>query len=342
MKIAVASTVVPFAKGGGRRLAGELTQALSRRGHEVDEILFPFWPDPDEMVEQMLALRLFDLSHEAELLICLRTPSYLLRHPNKVVWFLHHHRPAYDLRETHADPQNSNSDAIREAIYASDRLGLGEARRVYAVSRVVASRLRAYNDLSCDVLYPPFEQAESYRCDEYGDYVFFPSRIAPLKRQALALEAMAHVRSNVRLVITGEPDLPEQLGELRELVSSLGLEDRVELGGEWIDEKRKRELFAGCLAVLYPPLQEDYGYVTTEAFAASKAVITCTDSGGPLEFVHEGVNGLVVEPEPQAIAGALDDLARDGRRARKLGQEAKRTLEQRDLSWDPVVEALTR
>lgn len=342
MKIAVATTIVPFAKGGGRRLSGDLTRALSRRGHEVDEILLPFWPEPEEMVEQMLALRLLDVTHEAELLICLRTPSYLIRHPNKVVWFLHHHRPAYDLRETHADPPGPHSEAIRESIYESDRLGLGEARRVYAVSQVVANRLREYNDLSCDVLYPGLEDDEGYHCDEYGDFVFFPSRIAPLKRQALALEAMAHVRSDIRLVIAGEPDLPEHLRPLRELVSSLGLEDRVELAGEWISEERKRELYGRCLAVLYPPLGEDYGYVTTEAFAASKAVITCTDSGGPLEFVRDGINGLVVDPEPRALAAALDALARDRARARTLGQAAQKTLHELDLRWDPVVEALTR
>lgn len=342
MKIAVATTVVPFAKGGARRHAGELTAALSRRGHEVDEILLPFWPDPEEMVEQMLALRLLDLTHEAELLICLRTPSYLLRHPNKVVWFLHHHRPAYDLRETYPDPRTPHSDAIRESIYESDRLGLREARRVYAISRVVADRLREYNNLSCEVLYPAFGDADSYHCDEYGDFIFFPSRIAPLKRQALAVEAMAYVRSDIRLVISGEADVPEHLDRLRELVAGLGLEDRVELEGAWIDEGRKRELYAGCLAVLYPPLGEDYGYVTTEAFAASKALITCTDSGGPLEFVQDGRNGLVVEPEPRALAGALDELAGDRPRARRLGEEAKRALRRLDLRWDPVVEALTR
>jgi glycosyltransferase involved in cell wall biosynthesis len=342
MRIAVATTVVPFAKGGGRRLARELTRALAERGHEVDEILLAFWPDPEEMVEQMLALRLLDVTHEAELLICLRTPTYLLRHRNKVVWFLHHHRPAYDLLETHPDPRSPHSDAIRESIYESDRLGLGEARRVFAVSRVVADRLRAYNDLACDVLHPAFENADDYHCDEYGDFVFFPSRIVPLKRQALAVQAMAHVRSGVRLVIAGEPDLPEHLEALRELNSSLDLGGRVELVGEWIDEARKRELYARCLAVVYPPLGEDYGYVTTEAFAASKAVLTCTDSGGPLEFVQDGVNGLVLEPDPQALAVALDALARDRDQARKLGQQAKKTLGELDLRWDPIVEALTR
>ena len=40
-----------------------------------------------------------------------------------------------------------------------------------------------------------------------------------------------------------------------------------------------------ALGVIFPPLDEDYGYVTLEAMLAAKPVITCTDSGGPLEFV---------------------------------------------------------
>ena len=44
------------------------------------------------------------------------------------------------------------------------------------------------------------------------------------------------------------------------------------------------------------PVQEDYGFVTVEAFASRKAVVTCTDSGGPAELVVDGTNGYVSEP----------------------------------------------
>jgi glycosyltransferase involved in cell wall biosynthesis len=52
---------------------------------------------------------------------------------------------------------------------------------------------------------------------------------------------------------------------------------------------------------VFPPLQEDYGFVTVEAFASRKAVITCRDSGGPAELVQDGVSGFVCEPTPASL-----------------------------------------
>ena len=50
---------------------------------------------------------------------------------------------------------------------------------------------------------------------------------------------------------------------------------------------------------------EDYGYITLEAFFAGKPVITHTDSGGPLEFVTHEHNGLVTEPNPVSLGNAI-------------------------------------
>ena len=57
--------------------------------------------------------------------------------------------------------------------------------------------------------------------------------------------------------------------------------------------------------VCFPAQDEDYGFVTVEAFASGKPVVTCSDSGGPLEFVHDGVEGLVSAPTPEALASRL-------------------------------------
>ena len=62
------------------------------------------------------------------------------------------------------------------------------------------------------------------------------------------------------------------------------------------------ELYAGALAVVFAPFDEDFGYVTLESFLARKPVITAIDAGGPLEFVEDGVNGAVCEPTAAAIA----------------------------------------
>ena len=72
-----------------------------------------------------------------------------------------------------------------------------------------------------------------------------------------------------------------------------------------VSEEEKRRQYAHSRAVLFPPEDEDYGYVTLEAMLAAKPVLTCDDSGGPLEFVRDGETGRIVEPTPQALADAM-------------------------------------
>ena len=88
----------------------------------------------------------------------------------------------------------------------------------------------------------------------------------------------------------------------------------------------------------YPPYDEDFGYVTLEAFLARKPVVTCTDSGGPNEFVVDGVNGYVCEPSAAALADALGRLAADRRRAAALGDAGHEVA--RRITWDGVIETL--
>ena len=53
-------------------------------------------------------------------------------------------------------------------------------------------------------------------------------------------------------------------------------------------KSRNANCYAHSLGVIFPAVDEDYGYVTLEAMLSSKPVITCADSGGPLEFVVDG------------------------------------------------------
>ena len=98
------------------------------------------------------------------------------------------------------------------------------------------------------------------------------------------------------------------------------------------------DLYAGALAVVYAPFDEDYGYVTLEAFLCAKPVITATDSGGTLEFVVDGQNGFVCAPEPAAIGAALARLAAD--RALRRGSVRQDCPRARQITWDGVVERL--
>ncbi len=91
--------------------------------------------------------------------------------------------------------------------------------------------------------------------------------------------------------------------------------------------------------MVYPPFDEDFGYVTLEAFLARKPVVTCTDSGGPNEFVVDGVNGYVCEPDAAGAGGR--DQPPGGRSAPRRGAWRRRPRGRaRAITWDGVIETL--
>jgi len=90
--------------------------------------------------------------------------------------------------------------------------------------------------------------------------------------------------------------------------------------------------------VVYAPFDEDFGYVTLEAFLAKRPVVTAADSGGPLEFVRTGVNGAVTEALPEAIAEAINGYAADRGLARSHGEAGFEVA--RGITWSGVVERI--
>jgi glycosyltransferase involved in cell wall biosynthesis len=323
VRVLVASTFVPFIEG--------------------DTIEIPYLSHWEEMLDQMLALRLIDVSEDADVLVAIRPPSYLLNHPNKRLWFIHHHRGAYDLWGTpwQDPPSTPEGLAMRDAIHGSDNIYLREAQRIFTNSQIVADRLRKFNDLEGTVLYPPLGHPERFYSGAAEDFVFYPCRITSHKRQMLAIEAAVHLSSDVRVVIAGAPDHPSQLAPLREFIREHQLEQRVELIPRWISEEEKAELIARSVGVLYIPFDEDsYGYVTLEAFHARKPVITCRDSGGTLEIIENDLNGFIVDPDAVSLARAIDALRSDPARAAAMGENAHRVLLEKSINWDSVVDSL--
>lgn len=345
MRVVIASTFVPFVKGGGTKIADDLEAELSRRGVETAKVMLPLFPAWEAIPEQTLALRLLDLADISDdRLICIRFPSHALRHPNKVAWFIHHYREAYDLWDSPwcPIPHNDRGERYRQQLIASDNLFLGECRSIYTNSKIVGERLRIYNRIDADgVLYPPLPSDHPFRPGEFGDYLFYPSRVNEMKRQKLAIEALVHTHPSLKLVIAGTSETPAYLDSLKARVEELGLKDRVHFTG-WITEEEKAKWMAGCCACLYLAFEEDsYGYVTLEAYHAEKPVIALTDSGGALEIVEDGLNGLVAEPTPDALAVAMTRCWWDREEAQRMGREGRRTIDRLNIGWDRVVERLT-
>ena len=343
MKILIATTVNPFIGGGSTNIVDWLEEALLHFGHTVETFRLPFSDHHADILEQLVALRMMDLSEYGDRLITVRTPSHLLKHPNKVCWFIHHYRSAYDLWGTkyQAMPNTLESEACRQAIISADNIGLRECKSLFCNSQVVQNRLKTYNNLDAEVLYPPLLQPEQFHCGEFGDYLLYFSRLTHHKRQWLAIESLRYTKTPVHLILAGEPD-PESGGaylrELQELVTRYKLSSRVTLLARWIPTEEKIRLFAECLATLYFPFDEDsYGYPSLESYAAGKAVLSTTDSGGTGELLLDGVNGIISPPDPELIAEGMDSMYRNRAAAKQMGQAGQQRIQELGIDWDHVL-----
>ena len=340
MRIVVADARAPFIRDGGELHVQSLVAQLRLRGHDAESVTLPFNGRKDELLDQACAWRMLNLSasnaRPIDVMIATRFPTWCARHPRKVVWLIHQHRAAYELFGTpFSDFTDSEPDTrLRQRIAALDSRMFGECERIVTNSRNTAKRVEHFNGASARPLYHPPPLAADLRTGSYGDYVLVVARHEPLKRIDLVLRAMAHVSSPVRLVIVGDGS---QRVALEGEAAALNVRHRVTFAGPLRGEP-VADLYGGALGVVYAPFDEDYGYVTLEAFLAAKPVITTADAGGPLEFVRDGINGFVCEPAPASVAAAIDRLAADRSLAERLGRAGREVAQ--TITWDGVIEQL--
>ena len=339
--IAVVTSSPPMAEGGHMVIARELTRALRDAGHDAHILVTP-QNRFGRQASAYLATWLTDVTSSEgrpiDQVISLRYPSYAVRHRRHVCWLNHTMREYYDLWDTFSATLSAKGrvkERVRKTfIHAADRYLLARLTRLFVQSKTVQQRIAAWQSVNSTVLYPPAPH-RAYRCTGYGPSFLFVSRLTRLKRADLLVRALATPAATVvRLVIAGEG---EERPMLERLAADIGVADRVTFTGRLTDDQMLDEL-ATCRAVCFPPFQEDYGFVTVEAFAARKAVITCRDSGGPAELVKDGVNGFVCEPTPEALGHAMRRLADDPALAERLGSAAFEAGER--LTWAETVRQL--
>jgi glycosyltransferase involved in cell wall biosynthesis len=342
-RIAVVTSSPPMVEGGHLVIARSIVQALCDAGHEADIVVTPqnrFGRQASAYVATWLTDVGSANGQPIDQVISLRYPSYAVRHPKHVCWLNHTMREYYDLWDRFSGGLGTAGlakERVRRTLtHAADRYLLTRnVTRLFVQSRTIQRRLSMWPELRSTVLYPPAPQ-RAYRCDEYGGYLFMVSRLTPLKRADLFVQALAQPEAaGIKAVIAGEG---EERDRLIALIASLGLSGRVTLAGR-LDDAQLLDHLARCRAVVFPPLDEDYGFVTVEAFAARKPVITCRDSGGPAELVEDGVNGFVTDPTPLALAAALRRMTDDAALAGRMGDAAAAAGAK--LSWPETVKVLT-
>jgi len=341
MRILVCEAHVPFIYGGAERHVDRLVVELRRQGCDAQKVSIPFkWYPKAELLTQAAVWRLLDLSEfnsaPVDLVIATKFPTYFVRHPRKVTWLFHQYRAIYDLAGTpFSEFTHEERDvALRKRLIDLDTEVLAESTRLFSNSRNTAARLEKYNGLSATPLYHPPPLAEHLVAGPFGDYVLSVGRLELTKRVDLVVRALARTDRSVRLVIVGGGS---QRPQLEALAGELGVAARVSFAGE-VDDEQLAELYANALAVAFAPFDEDYGYITLEAFLARKPVVTSRDAGGPLEFVEDGVNGFVIAPDADAMADRIAQLAADRALARRLGDAGFQRAAA--VTWDGVVEQL--
>jgi glycosyltransferase involved in cell wall biosynthesis len=334
-------------RGGAEAHTESLVRALKEAGHEAELVsIAGKWYPATELAHQMAVWRSFDITEsnglKVDAVVALKFPAYLAQHERKIVWLIHQHRSAYELwnHPRFADlSKQEDGRVVRDLVWQSDRVALGEAKRVFTNSRNVKERLWNTLRIPGEVLYHPSSVTEillNRPPGSLGEYIFYPSRLEALKRQSLVIEAMRHVRTPVKLVLVGRGPDEKSLRE-RVRARKLGTRVRFEIG---VSDQRLQELYLEALGVYFGPFDEDYGYVTIEGFAAARPVVTPSDSGGPLEFVTNEQTGFVVAPEPREIAQAFDRLWNDRAAAARMGKAGHELVRSVVPRWPDVVARL--
>lgn len=341
--IAVCAAQVPFFSGGAEIHVEALIHQLRQRGYEVELINIPYkWYPHSQLLEIMDFWKKLDLTEsngkKIDMVIATKFPSYFIQHPRKVLWLIHQYRQMYDLLDSPYsgfDMRDPKDRELRDQFVAMDTEALSSYKSRFTNAQNTADRLQKYNGLASKALYHPPRLVGRY--ENLGDegYVLSVGRLDKLKRIDALISALPCVDSKIKCKIAGSG--PER-EPLEALAKKLNVSDRVEFLG-YVSDDDLIQLYGKSSVVYFAPQDEDYGYITLEAFLSQKPVITAVDAGGPLEFVRHEVNGLISQNlTPEELGRNIEMLVADKARCADMGLAGLRSVEH--ITWDPVIDAL--
>ena len=344
MRVAILTVRVPFIDGGAEELASGLLHQLKLRKVDADLLSIPFkWHPPEYILDCMNLGRNVDLTGingvKIDRLITLKFPAYYSEHENKCLWLIHQHRQAYDLYGTeNGDLHHSKiGNEVTSKIKDWDDTLIPEHQDIFTISQKVTSRLETFNSIESNVLRPPPAHPEKFHFKSTEDFILAPGRFDPLKRQMEILEAMANIDSRLKLIFIGQ-DNSSYGNECKKRAEELNLVNRIQFMGV-VGENEKNDLYSRCYCVYNGVFEEDYGYVTVEAFLSSKPTIVFADCGGPLEFIENEINGFVVNSNAE-LSEMINKLFSNKKLAVSIGCEGKNKLKELNLNWDYVIDRL--
>ena len=135
---------------------------------------------------------------------------------------------------------------------------------------------------------------------ERAPYLLFVGALRSRKDPVTALEALARLPSEMRLVMIGPPR--GETERVRATISRLDLEHRVDVLGH-VSQAELTAYYRGAQCFVLPSLYEGFGLPVVEAMASGTPVVTTAVSAIP--EVAEGAAILVPAKDPDALADGV-------------------------------------
>jgi hypothetical protein len=329
MRVLIVDNLTPFAAGANDALAGALQRQLVMAGHAAEVLRLPCQPEPAQRIpSQMLMVRAFELSN-VDHVIALAFPASLIRHPSKTLWL----SPPSSPREP--------APALQQLIRNASRQSAAESRNVFCTSEPGRLQLRDGHGIAAELLRAPILDPQLYAGGAPGDYIYAAAPSATSGSLEL-LQAMRYADPDVKLIIAGRPDSPAAAQQLHDAVAQLGLQQRVQLDLRPLPEAAHARYVRQAAAVACVGDSAEAGGLALEAANAGKPLITTTAHCASRGLARHRLTGWVVDPDPSALADAINQVFRHPAWSAAYGAQARELLRSSGLDWPDTLEALLR
>jgi glycosyltransferase involved in cell wall biosynthesis len=178
---------------------------------------------------------------------------------------------------------------FRDWVITEYRNELKKADSVVTNAYNTQNRLKRYVGLDSVVIQPAVNTAR-FKYLSTGDYYISYARLEDLKRIRIIIEAFKKM-PNKKLIVCSSGPLKDWL------ISEISKYPNITYNGLVTDAKLD-ELVGNCIAVVYIPVEEDFGIIQCEAMAAGKPVIGVKE-GGLLETVIDNKTGILIKSNPE-------------------------------------------
>lgn len=225
--------------------------------------------------------------------------------------------------------------------------------RILSINREIATDLRRLGFAPRQIVYlpngidvqafapspePPEKHRQRLGLPTEGPVMAFTGRLRPVKNLPLLLESLALLRDRLPtlyLLVVGDGI---ERPKLEALVDKLNLGPHVSFIGNVSDVRPY--LYAADFFML-PSLKEGLSNSMLEAMAVGLPVIATAVGGAP-DLIENGVNGILLppQPSPEVIAEAIVALWDVPDRAREMGRRARQTVVEQ-CSFDVVGKKIT-